>query len=493
MATPIPTNRARFELDELLRATGGRAFEVPATASVESVSTDSRICAPGGLFVALRGETHDGHRFVAQSRERGALALVAAGSGVAGPRIEVADTLDALAAIARAHVDRSFAAQGPRPVLAIGGAAGKTTTRSLAVAGVRSLFGETLFTDGNLNNRIGVPMTLLTLGVSHRAVVVECGTSVRGEIAALGATVRPDVAVVLNVDLEHSERLGGLEEIADEEGALLSAARRVAVTSADEPLLVERLARSPAPLRLTFGRSETAHLRWLDRRVDSTGRVGLGFRLSGPLAGDAHDAGRAEVRVEVGTALLGASAALNVAAALAGALALLGRPASALELSTVADALGGVEAVPGRLRPRAAPGGALLLDDTYNSNPRSVAAALEAAGELAVRRRTEHPDARLVIALGDMLELGGFAARAHDEMVRAADRAGAAQLFLVGPEAGAAAARVGPRTATETFADSAAAAAAITGTLAPGDVLLVKGSRGTKMELLLEALGVPSD
>lgn len=183
------------------------------------------------------------------------------------------------------------------------------------------------------------------------------------------------------------------------------------------------------------------------------------------------------------TPLLGAAAAANVAAALAGALALLGRRATGAELAAVAAALGAVPAVPGRLCPRKL-GGVLVLDDTYNSNPKSLAAGLEAARELARRR-----GARLVLALGDMLELGAQAAAAHDEMVRAADASGAACLLLVGPESSAAAGRVRPATPATTFADSAAAAAALSGSLTPGDLLLVKGSRGTRMERLLEALG----
>jgi UDP-N-acetylmuramoyl-tripeptide--D-alanyl-D-alanine ligase len=495
LTTPIPANRAPFTPAEAARASAGRLVEVDAHSGLVGVSTDSRTAPAGGLFVALRGETHDGHRFVAAARERGALPLVAADAGIEGPRIEVADTLTALGGLARVHVDRVFAAGGRRPVLAIGGAAGKTTTKTLAAAAVGALFGETLVTPGNLNNRIGVPMTLLTLEPRHRALVVECGTSVPGEIAALGRIARPDVGLVTNVGLEHTERLGGLEQIADEEAALLLAASAVAITNGDEPLLVARLAAASAPIRLTFGSGRVADLRLASRTVDAGGasmlRLQAGARLmdAGAESSDADPGAPVEpgATVAVTTWLLGRASALNLAAALAGALALLGRPATRAQAEAAAAALAAVEAVPGRLRPLELRG-VFVIDDTYNSNPKSVPVALEAAAEIALRRR-----ARLVVALGDMLELGGLSGLAHDEMVRAAGASGAERLVLVGPESSAAATRARPATTPRLFPDSAAAAAEIAGMVGPGDVLLVKGSRGTRMERLLEALGSPGE
>jgi UDP-N-acetylmuramoyl-tripeptide--D-alanyl-D-alanine ligase len=475
MATPIPRNRARFRVAELVAATGGYAVELFDEAVLEEIATDSRTVGARGLFVALRGESHDGHAFVAAARERGAIPLVAAGAGISGPRLEVEDPLRALAAIARAHVERLAAASGHRPLLAIGGSAGKTTTKTLAAAAVGALFGETLVSAGNLNNRIGLPMTLLTLAEAHRAIVVECGTSVRGEIGELAAIARPDVGLVVNVGIEHSERLGELEEIADEEGALLLAARRAAVTSADEPLLRARLARSPAPLHLTFGTAADADVRLRARAVGADGATRLRFALGVRLAPDSPE-------LEIRTGLLGAHVAANVAAAVAAALALRGRPASTAELAALAAAVGAVPAVPGRLAPREI-GELLVLDDSYNSNPRSLAAALAAARELAGRRH-----GRLLLALGDMLELGPLAAREHDAMLEAADAAGAAGLLLVGPETAAAHARRPTGTSAQVHGDSAMAAAALAGLVQPGDLLLVKGSRGMRMERLIAEL-----
>jgi UDP-N-acetylmuramoyl-tripeptide--D-alanyl-D-alanine ligase len=414
---------------------------------------------------------------VLASRERGAIPLVAAATGVTGPRLEAGDPLVALGRIARAHLDRIAAAAGQLPTLAIGGAAGKTTSKTLAAAAVEALFGPTLVTAGNLNNRIGVPMTLLTLAPHHRALVVECGTSEPGEIAALGEIVRPDVALVLNVGIEHSEKLGGLEAIADEEGALFAAARAAAVTASDEPLLRVRLARAAPPRRVLFGADEEADVRLLSREPRGDGTTALRFRIGPALAADAG------CELAVRSRLLGPAAAANVAAALAGALALLGRPATAAELAAAAAALGSVAPVPGRLSPRIV-GELLVLDDSYNSNPKSLAAALAATRELAERRGGGPP----VLALGDMLELGELAAAAHDAAVRDAAALAPLRLLLVGPRMAAAARRVAPAVEVACFDDSARAAEALVGLLPADAVLLLKGSRGMRMERLLAAL-----
>ncbi len=398
--------------------------------------------------------------------------LVAAGAGIEGPRVEVDDPLVALGAIARAHVDRVFTEHGRRPVLTIGGSAGKTTAKTLAAAACGALFGDTLVTAGNINNRLGVPMTLLTLEPSHHAVVLECATSFRGEIVALAAIARPDVALLTTVGIEHSERLGTLEEIADEEFGMLHAARRAAVTHGDEPLLVERLTRTHAPIKLTFGTRADCDVRLVERSVGESSKTRLLFQLGDAMLG-----------VEVLTPLLGPAAAMNVAAALGSVLAMRESPLSADELAGVAAALGEVEAVHGRMCPREV-AGIQVLDDSYNSNPKSLAAAFATVAEMSAAA----PAKRVVLALGDMLELGPMAPAEHDAMVRAADRLGAVRLILVGKESAAAAARQPPRTPSSTYPDSSIAAAEIRDLVKPGDLLLVKASRGTRMERLIEAL-----
>jgi UDP-N-acetylmuramoyl-tripeptide--D-alanyl-D-alanine ligase len=478
LATPIPANRARFSVREIAAATAGRAVDLPEDHQVAGVSTDSRTVGDRELFVALVGQAHDGHAYVETVRARGAVPLVRADRGASGPRIEVDDTLIALGALARSFVERETAGRNV-PTLAIGGAAGKTTTKTLAAAAVGALFGETLVTAGNLNNRIGVPMTLFTLEPRHRAIVLEHGTSERGEIAALARISNPDVGLVVNVGVEHSEGLGSVEEIADEEATLLLAARRFAVTNGDEPLLVERLARAAAE-PLIFGTASGCHLRLASRSVDDSGRSSIAFRTRGRLFG----AGVEGRELRFTTRLLGEHVAMNVAAAVLAAIAILGRAPDADEVAALETAIAGVEAVPGRLRPREI-GGVFVVDDTYNSNPRSARAALAAAREIADRRA-----ARLVVALGDMLELGPLAASEHLALLRAADRCGAAELLLVGPELfrAAEATRASFNTLYRAFSSSTDAAAKVNEAVGEGDVLLVKGSRGMRMERLIDAL-----
>ena len=320
--------------------------------------------------------------------------------------------------LARRHLARTREARS-LPLIAIGGAVGKTTTKELTAAVVRALFGVTLATPGNLNNLIGVPMTIFTLTSQHRAAVLECGTNTRGEIPKLARIVEPDVAMVLNVDLEHSEGLGTLDDIADEEAALFSTATQYAIASADEPMV---LARIPKHLRrITFGKSIDALVRLVSRSV------GARLRIRVELARELVAAGL-EPFIETEIALLGEAAALNCTAAIAGVVAMRAAPLELRELTAIADALAGVQPVAGRLASTSI-NGIFVIDDTYNSNPRSIRAALAAAREVA-----DGLGARLVIAMGDMLELGEQSATAHQEAIGDVIRTRPAAFIAVGPE-----------------------------------------------------------
>ena len=396
MATPIPSNQCEFTLAEVVEATGGTLVRASSTApagdGVRGVSIDTRTIGAGAIFVALHGAASDGHDYIPQAAARGAAAAIVA-RGRRHPAldcIEVADTLAALGRLAHRHLVRTRTAHA-LALIAIGGAVGKTTTKELTAAVVRALFGTTLSTPGNLNNLIGVPMTIFTLTGEHRAVVLECGTNTRGEIPKLAEIVEPDVAMVLNVDLEHSEGLGTLDDIANEEAALFSTARRYAVASADEPMV---LARIPKHLRrITFGKSRDAHVRLVSRSMGANSRIRVEIARAMLAAG-------VEPFIETEIALLGEAAALNCTAAIAGVAAMRPRPLESRELAALADALAVVKPVAGRLA-NTSIHGIFVIDDTYNSNPRSVRAALAAAREVA-----DGLGARLVIALGDMLELG---------------------------------------------------------------------------------------
>ncbi|MGD0673151.1 MAG: UDP-N-acetylmuramoyl-tripeptide--D-alanyl-D-alanine ligase [Candidatus Binatus sp.] len=482
MATPIPSNQCEFTLAEVVEATGGTLVRATSTVGagggVRGVSIDTRSIGAGAIFVAIRGAVSDGHDYLPQAAARGAAAAIVA-TGRRHPAldcIEVADTLAALGRLARHHLVRTRAAR-PLPLIAIGGAVGKTTTKELTAAAARALFGATLSTPGNLNNLIGVPMTIFTLTGEHRAAVLECGTNTRGEIPKLAQIVEPDVAMVLNVDLEHSEGLGTLEDIANEEAALFSTAGRYAVASADEPMV---LARIPKHLkRITFGKSPDADVRLVSRSVGVRSRIRVEIASAMLAAG-------VEAFIDTEIALLGEAAALNCTAAIAGVAAMHPMPLESRELTAIGDALAAVKPVAGRLA-NTSIHGIFVIDDTYNSNPRSIRAALAAAREVA-----DGLGARLVIALGDMLELGELSAGAHQAAIRDVMRSHPAAFVAVGPEmnsACAAVSRDADTTGVLAAPDSIAAAGIIAGLLRPGDVLLVKGSRGIAMERVLERLG----
>jgi UDP-N-acetylmuramoyl-tripeptide--D-alanyl-D-alanine ligase len=481
MATPIPINQCEFALAEVVAATGGRfvrgSSNVSASDRVRGVSIDTRSIEAGALFVALHGAASDGHDYLTQAAARGATAAIVA-TGRRHPAldcIEVDDTLTALGRLAHRHLERTRAARA-LPLIAIGGAVGKTTTKELTAAVVRALFGATLSTPGNLNNLIGVPMTIFTLTGEHRAAVLECGTNTRGEIPKLAQIVAPDAAMVLNVDLEHSEGLGTIDDIADEEAALFSTATRYAIASADEPMV---LARIPKHLRrITFGKSIDAHVRLVSRSAGARSQI----RVELARALVATDV---EPLIETEIALLGEAAALNCTAAIAGAAAMRTGVLESRDLVAIAAALASVQPVAGRLASTSL-NGIFVIDDTYNSNPRSIRAALAAAREVA-----DGLGARLVIAMGDMLELGNQSAAAHQEAIRDVMRSRPAAFVAVGPEMNSARAAISGESSTAgilTAPDSTVAADMVAGLVRPGDVLLVKGSRGVAMERIIERL-----
>ena len=223
MATPIPINQCAFTIAEVVEATGGTLVRASSSSSItgtaRGVSIDTRSISAGAIFVAFAAPAQTVTTISRKPPRAARAAVVAAGRHhPALDCIEVGDTLDALGRLAHHHLERTRASCA-LPLIAVGGAVGKTTTKELTAAVVRAIFGSTLSTPGNLNNLIGVPMTIFTLTGNHRAAVLECGTNTRGEIPKLARIVVPDVAMVLNVDLEHSEGLGTLDEIADEEAA----------------------------------------------------------------------------------------------------------------------------------------------------------------------------------------------------------------------------------------------------------------------------------
>lgn len=469
MATPIGENRAVVAARWVAEATGGRAVRATEGRVARGVTTDSRAVVRGGAFVALRGETHDGHAFVQAAIDAGAaLVVVERGRAPVDDRadaVEVDDTLAAWGAIARAHL-RTWRKDGAGGrVVAITGSAGKTTTKELCFALLRSV-GECHATAGNLNNRVGVPAVVLQLEPRHRFAVLEVGMSVPGEIAALAAIVEPDVAVITNVGLAHVGGVGGtLDDVAREKGALFEGVRPggMVVANADDPAVVEQLRRSPAgALRATFGRAATAGIRLAHR--EPLGVAGSRLRI--------ERAGADPTAVVL--PIPGEAAAIDLAAAIAAAEAAAGARID------VAAALRSLAPIAGRMHVRRARG-ITILDDAYNANPGSMRAALSTLAECAGERR--------VAVLGEMKELGPAAEHEHaalaDDVVSARVRLLVSCGGLADVLARAAASRGVEVVLTRDAAEAGRVAAE---RARPGDVVLVKASRSVGAERVVAAL-----
>jgi UDP-N-acetylmuramoyl-tripeptide--D-alanyl-D-alanine ligase len=461
----------RFTSEELAAATGGRWVGAPP-AAVEGVSTDTRTLAAGCLFVALRGERFDGHDHLAEAAAKGAAAAVvaeawavdparAAGAGV--PLLAVPDTLAALGAVARLH-RRRFAI----PVVAVTGSNGKTTTREM-IAAILATRGKVLKTEGNLNNEVGVPLTLLGLDATHTAAVVEMGMNHPGEIARLAAIAEPHVGLVTLAAPAHLEGLGNVEGVADAKAELYQGLPEggIAIANADDGRMLKR-AQASGRRMITFSAAGGRRGDVVVLEVLAQGEDGLRFVLG---------VGNREVPVHV-PALVGAHNAANAAAAAAAAIAL------GCTDREIARGLAAVRPVGRRLRLERLSSGVLLVDDCYNANPASMTAALRTLAELAAA-----PGARAVAVLGDMLELGAFEAEAHGALGGEVARAGVPLLAAFGPRSRGTA-EAARAAGLEPFwtEDMEALVAWAKATVAAGDVLLVKGSRGMKLERLVEAL-----
>ena len=433
------------------------------------VTTDTRALAPGDLFVALKGERHDGHDYVPAALASGAAAALVAeerAGTLAGNLIAVPDALSALGTLA-AHWRRQFTI----PVIVVVGSNGKTTVKEMLAEILRRHFeaagGATavLATPGNLNNVIGLPLTLLRLRNDHRVAVVELGMNHPGETAALAAIAQPTVALVNNAQREHQEFMASVADVAAEHAALVEAldSGGVAVLNADDPFV--GLWRATARGRdgvsvVEFGLDHAAAVRGRHRPAPQ-----------GSIVDIATPAG--DVTVEL--AAQGRHNAANALAACAAALA-VGVPVAA-----VARGLTAFRPVAGRLATVRAASGAVVIDDSYNANPDSVRAAIDVLAAA--------PSPRW-LALGDMGEVGAHGPAFHREIGEYARSAGVDRLLAAGRLAAEAAAAFGA--GAEHFASVEALAAHLAAATGPGTTLLVKGSRFMRMERVVAAVcGTP--
>jgi len=448
---------ASFTDAEILHATGATRSGPGPAAAFPAVCTDSRALVPGCLFVALKGERFDAHEFLPAALAGGAAAVVVE-QGRTVPAgataYAVADTLAALGALARHH-RRRF----QLPLGAVGGSNGKTTTKEM-VAAILGTRGPAMKTEGNLNNEVGLPLTLFRLAPEHVAGVVELGMNRAGEMTRLTQAAEPDAAVITVVQPEHLEGLGSLEGVAAAEGELFRAlpAHATAVVNLDDPHVVAQAV--GLQNRLTFGRAAGADVQLV--KVESHGREGLTAHVRARGAGHA-------VRLH----FLGEHNAQNATAAFALGLALGYRPE---------ECRAGLEAArpyARRLNVVDAPGGVTVIDDCYNANPASMAAALDVLDELA-------PGGRAFAVLGDMLELGQTERADHVALGKLAGKK-ADVLAFFGPRSadGCAADVTGVR---RHFTEVEPLVRWVRALLNPGDVVLVKGSRGMRLERVVAAL-----
>ena len=421
------------------------------------IAIDTRTLAAGDLFAALRGSSADGHDFVAAAAAAGAAGAIASRAiQLPLPQIVVSDVERALADAARAA-----RARFKGPLIGVAGSNGKTTVKEM-IAAILSRRGPCLSTRGNLNNHLGVPMTLLRLDDSHVSAVIEMGANRRGDVEQLVQIARPGIGLITNAGAEHLEGFGSLEGAARAEGEMVSGlpASGTAIINADDTYASLWRAGTAAQV-LSFGLRQEAdfYATQLRLEVDAQQFVSR-FRLHSPL-------GEADITL----ALAGRHNVRNALAAAAAA------SSAGATLEDVAAALSSMRAVKGRLQLRRTRAGGWLIDDSYNANPSSARAGLEVLSELPGRRW---------LVLGDMAELGEFADSSHRELGELARALGVERLYAIGALAGLAADSFG--SGAERYRDATELTRALDAAITPDVRLLIKGSRVNRLERVVEAL-----
>jgi len=447
-----------WRLSELVRCTPGQI--VGNDCAFTSVSTDSRTLQPGALFVALSGPSFDGHDFVASAAEHGAVAaLVERPLASQIPQVVTPDPLGALSAFAR-----EWRRQFHIPLVGVTGSNGKTTTKEL-LGSILSRQGKTLITRGNLNNHIGVPLMLMELTAEHRYAVIEMGANHIGEIAQLASLAEPTVGIVTNAGAAHLEGFGSLAGVAQGKGEMFRALppEGVAVINADDTFAAQWRDSSAADRVLTFGFEQPAN--FMAHKV-KTQSDASGFRTDFELV--------TPYGSKPATLALGGLHNLRNALGAAAAACAVG-----VEIDEIVAGLAAMKSVAGRLELKPALNGAFLVDDSYNANPSSLKAGLDAFRTFGGARW---------LVLGEMRELGDSADELHAEVGRYAKQAGIARLFAVGERS---------RFAVEAFGRGAqwfgsldALIAEASKSLTTGVAVLIKGSRANRLERVAAALAL---
>jgi UDP-N-acetylmuramoyl-tripeptide--D-alanyl-D-alanine ligase len=432
------------------------------------VSSDSRTLGPGALFVALRGPKFDGAEFVAAAAARGAVGAIVDRASVDRasvdqavpfdlPQILVADALRALQQLAR-----SWRADFSIPIVAVGGSNGKTTTKEMTAA-ILSRMGPCLATHGNLNNHIGVPLTLMRLEPSHRSAVIEMGANRIGDVAELVPLARPTVGLITNAGAEHLEGFGDLDGVAKGEGEMVAGlgSAATAIVNADDAYAGYWRGVATAGRIITFAVHGAADFTARNAvQAIERGEFATRFTLKCPLGERAI--------------MLKAGGAHNIANALGAASA---ASAAGASLDDIAAGLADFRAVSGRLQLKAGLRDSWIIDDSYNANPSSVRAGLEVLRSLS---------GVTWLLLADMAELGEYTSDSHAHMGRYARDCGVKRLFAFGPQSSRAVETFG--SGGEWFADIDALIRRLQAELSPGVTLLIKGSRVNRLERVVQAL-----
>ncbi len=434
------------------------------SASVRRICTDSRLAKAGDLFVALRGDQFDGHDYLNDALGQGAEAAVVnrarlGQAEVAGPRIEVEETRNALGLLA-ARYRQDF----ELPVIAVGGSNGKTSTKEILGTVLGQRF-ETLLSEASFNNDIGVPLTLLRLSESHETAVLEVGSNHPGELQPLLKLVRPRYGVLTSIGREHLEFFGDLEGVIEEEGALAEALPPEGCLFANGDIkgLDAIRARCRAAV-ITVGEGEACDWHIGDIRIDERGTIFEVISPKGDWSGTYH------------VNLLGHQNARNAALAIALAAEL------GLSREELDQGLQCCRPASMRMEMQIL-GGVRIINDAYNSNPDSLLAALETMGLFPVKGKR-------IAVLGDMAELGQASESAHTEAGQLAARLGLNGLVTVGrwADTTARAAQAAGLANVAAFDDITMAGSTLAKKLKPGDAVLIKGSRAAGMESIIEVL-----
>lgn len=459
-----------IQIEEVLKATGGKLLQGEEKALIQGISTDSRTVAEGELFVALKGPHFDGHHFALKALEKKAGGVLIEEDRTGDIRwngyrpravIVVKDTLRALGDLAR---DRRRKYR--TPVVALTGSNGKTTTKEMIAACLETAF-PILKTKANLNNLIGLPLTLFSLTEKERVVVLEMGMNVPGEVRRLTEIAEPDVGLITNIQKVHLEGMGSLERVKEEKGELFRRMRRdgTILVNQNDPHVID-LGSEFGGQKITFGVEKSADV--MAKEIRLRGAEGISFKLI--LEGE---------ETEVKLRLLGRHFVSNVLAAI-GVASLFG-----IEVKKAKEAVEDFQPFAMRMEVIHLEAGKTLINDAYNANPRAMELALETLAEIRGKGRA-------IAVLGDMLELGDFTDEAHRQLGEKVKELSIDLLLALGEKAPLvveSAIRHGFESRRAWVVENHSEAIdTLRGVTQEGDWILVKGSRGMAMEKIVEGL-----